>query len=199
VHEFWSWWAVNRDGVIAAAKTGNQDQIAHLLGPAVDRLHPEVAWEFGPGSEKRAWELVVSPGGVRALLPFTIEWAEAAPPDDFVEFLPVRARLAGGIEGAVLEVDGSNLALDETLVRIAEMEPGVSIDVEVHHPAFPRLSEADQFGVAFHALDLALGEFVVMTCLQRVVPVNVRLPDMRPLTALPAVIREALPNGPHRR
>jgi hypothetical protein len=196
VAEFWSWWAANRERVIAAAQADRMEELAQLLDPAVDRLHKEVGWEFGPGLIDNPWQLVVTPGGVRAMLPFTIEWAEAAPPDDLVEFHPVRPRLPGAIEGAVLEMEGSSLALDETLVRVTSVIFQESMDVEVHHSAFSTMSEDDQYGVAFQALDLALGEFVVMTCLQRIVPRTVRGPDMQPIAALSGVIKEAFPNEP---
>lgn len=151
---------------------------------------------FGPGHQGKPWQLVVTPGGVRALLPFSLDWAEAAPPDDLVEFYPARPRRPDAIAGAVLETDGSSLALDETLVGVTGGVPQKYLDVEVHHPAFAAMSEDGQYTVAFHALDLAVGEFVVMTCLQRIVPVAVQRPGMQPITEFPDVIKEAFPNGP---
>lgn len=196
IAEFWSWWAANGERVITAVQADRMEEAAQLLGRAVDRLHSDVGWEFGPGREGSRWQLVVTPGGVRAMLPFTVRWAEAAPADALVDFYPARPRLPDGVEGAALELDGSTLALDETLVRVTGLAPEQGIDIEVHHPDFSKLSENDQYAVAFQALDLTVGELVVMTCLQRIVPVTVPRPDMQPIMALPAVIRDAFPEGP---
>lgn len=196
VAEFWSWWSANRLRVVASAQAERMQEVAQLLDPAIDRLHKEVGWEFGPGHKGRPWQLVATPGGVRAVLPFTVAWCDAAPPDDLVEFYPARPRLPDAIEGAVLEREGSSLALDETLVRVTGGTSEKYLDIEVHHPAFARMSENDQYSVTFQALDLAIGEFVVMTCLHQIVPRAARTPDMRPLANLPDVIKEAFPKGP---
>jgi hypothetical protein len=75
IDEFWQWWAEHRSSVLSAAGAG-EEGMPHLVGLldwAVDGLSRDVAWEFGPGSQ-RPWQLILSPGGVRSVLPFTVAW-----------------------------------------------------------------------------------------------------------------------------
>lgn len=98
ISRFWQWWAAHRDDVLAAAAMAEPGfaRLGDLLDPAVSALGKHVAWEFGAGQAK-PWQLCLSPG-TRELLPLTVAWADAAPDDDAVEFLPAKPPRPDAVE-----------------------------------------------------------------------------------------------------
>jgi hypothetical protein len=161
-----------------------------LLDSAVDGLSRDVAWEFGPGSQ-RPWQLILSPGGVRSVLPFTVAWAEAAPLDEAVEFLPAKPARGSPHEASIRLPDGQEVDLEEVRCSVSASD-GQTVNLRVYHPRFSSMSEEERFMTTFLALDMALGEFVVMTSTDAIEPLEEPGPDMVPLSELRALMNARL-------
>ncbi len=148
-----------------------------------------MGWEFGPG-ESKPWQLVVSPGGVRSLLPLTVAWVEAAPDDEAVEFLPAKPPRPDAVDAELQLPHGQQIDLGSLqFAATATTQAGVA-DVVVYHPAFVSLPEDDGYEIIFLALDAVLGEFAVMTSLAAIWPVTEPQPGMVPLAQLQATLRD---------
>lgn len=188
IDKFWRWWADNRQQVLLAIDEGPKS-VVNLLGPAVSRLGNHVEWELGPGVSK-ANQLVVSPGGVRDVLPFTLAWVGAAPEDPDVEFLPARRRTPSGADGTV-ERNGRKVDLGRTRFTLASPRDADWLDVRLHHPDFGGMTEQERYEFGFRALDMELGEFAVMTRLG-MIDVSPDTPDAAlPLADLYSLLKSA--------
>lgn len=155
---FWAWWGTAKDGVDAAVRAGRAEDVAAELGAQVAAVHPELDWELAPGLRSRH-ALVVTSGGAPALRHLAQRWLLAGPPADEVwEYADTRR--ASWQPGAVLQLDGSDVALDDLLV-VAVRDERWRLDVVVHHPAMPALPEETRATLAFLALDWLLGEDAV--------------------------------------
>lgn len=157
IERFWQWWAQNRGDVLAAAEAGEPayPRLAAMLDPGTAVLGGDVAWEFGPGDQKQ-WQLVLSPGGLRSLLPLTVACVEAAPDDEVVEFLPAKPPRPDAIEADVRLGNGQQVDLTRMQFAVSADYPAEIADLLVYHPVFGSLPEDDQYAIAFLALDAVL-------------------------------------------
>lgn len=189
IDRFWRWWADNRVDILAAARqtaAGDYSALDTLLTPAVRRLG-DVEWQFGPGDEK-AWLLIISPGGLREILPLTVAWAEAAPDDPDVEFQPAKPA-RGGLETLMLP-DGTTVDVDQLRYAVEHASDGL-FDILVYHPIFRSMDEETRFAVTLLGLDAAFGEMTVMTRLGAIEPVPAEVPRMLNDAGLRAVLAGA--------
>lgn len=165
--DFWEWWSsegARRTAEAIAAET--LDAWASTISEHVDAVHPELAWELGPGSTSEH-VLVVTAEGDPALRSTARRWRRAAPSADAVwEYSDVRLPAAGltwslGLDGETLDAGG---------VRVGATVHGSAVDVVVHHPAFARMPKKAQQQAMFLMLDNGLGEALVETWVGEVSP-----------------------------
>ena len=195
VADFWSWWRGSGAATLARAfDTGRVDGVAQLVEPRVRAIHPGLAWEFAPGALSRH-ALTVTADGDPALRRTARRWLQAAPDADTTwSFHDLRQP---GTLDVTLDIGGVHVALDGTTV--AAERHGTSLDVVVHHPAFPGLDEEGRLRVTFLALDAVLGEELVELWLGTVATSETPPPHSRPLGELPRllapVVADAMPEG----
>ncbi|WP_166347550.1 hypothetical protein [Phytoactinopolyspora limicola] len=189
IAEFWSWWAEHRDEVVAALDGGRTEDVLRLVQPWVMAIDERLTWDI-TGSEQKRFGLVVTTGGHDELRSTTERWRLSAPDDPEVEFLSTRRRDPAALETAVLDVDGYEFALREMVVGARVDTTARRVDVIVHHPLFTLVDQDHRLRVAFHGLDVALGEAAVERWLGAV-NVSVDAPiDAIALTSLEHVVAQ---------
>ena len=161
-----------------------------MLGPAVARVHPDLAYEIGPGDDDGGWQLVVTAAGDPLLRATARRWLRAAPPPDGQwRYADVRqpSPLA---DSAVLHLDGHEVSFADLRTGWHEDEDRLRVDVAVHHPQFPSLDEDTRLQVAFLALDALLGEEAVELWVGEVSAVVDEPPAATTLSALRSAVRD---------
>lgn len=58
---FWKWFAKHDDRLFSFE--ADQDAIFQELGKAINKIHPDLTFEFGPVSEAGKREFIISAGG----------------------------------------------------------------------------------------------------------------------------------------
>jgi hypothetical protein len=104
-----------------------------------------------------------------------------------VEFLPAKPARGNPHDASLRLPDGQEVDLEEMRCSVSASD-GQAVDLRVYHPWFSSMSEEGQIMTTLLALDLALGEFVVMTATYAIEPVEEPSADMVPLTELRASI-----------
>ncbi len=161
IAEFWVWWDRFRPAAVAAldAVPGQlPDATAGEFEAAVARLHPGLDWQLGRGTAGARYDLVVSGGGRPELRSLAERWWLAAPSgDDTFDYHPARPRDAVAM--------GGSLTLEDVELPLSELVAGTHLDrqrrrldLAVHSPVFPLLSDDARLQAAFLGLDAALGE-----------------------------------------
>jgi hypothetical protein len=157
---FWSWWSETGAAFCAVALAERDVQrIVPVLGPEVDRLHRDLAWELAAGTVSEH-VLVLSPEGSPELRALARRWLLAAPPaTETWSYSDVRPVTPDPDEVVITLDDGTPLALRE--VTVAARRRGSRLDLTVHHPAFAHLPQDVRMRLTFLVLDAALGETAV--------------------------------------
>ena len=155
---FWQWWAEHRSDFEGDMSGGLDPALIEAISEKVDAIHPELAWEIGPGFDaKRA--LVVCAGGVSAQRTVAARWRAAAPPPDGDwEYHDTKPPVKGSPTGFELQVGPHEVAGGDVRVGIEEDEERAKLDVFVAHPAFGSLPQDVKLQIAFMMLDQAIGE-----------------------------------------
>lgn len=192
---FWEWWneaSARLDGALASGDLGG---VERALSSRVQAIHPNIAWELTEGRAARH-ALILSPEGAPALRGITERWLRAGPgADDAWEFYPSRPADPRAFE--------SELQLGRRTFDPAKSRFGTEIDhgrarvhVQVNHPDFPHLDDADRLRAAFLLLDWALGEDDVERWLGEIRPTGEAQPhDMTGVqAAVKALAAELGPN-----
>jgi hypothetical protein len=112
-------------------------------------------WEIGRGKQARHF-FALSPNGEFRLRKLTEQWRAAGPPaDDVWEYVPSRPPRQ---PGTAIVYAGRSMLVEELVVAWDVDEAHERLNLEVYHPAFGKLKEADRESAALLLLDGALGE-----------------------------------------
>ena len=123
----------------------------------VKAIHPSLAWELAPGG-RAEHALVVTAAGVPEVRRAAERWYRRAPAVGEVwEYHPARQSSPSSL-GAVLEIDGHKLSLEELMFDLHVDNDRDLIDTVVFHPSFAKMSPEARGQVGFLTLDWALGE-----------------------------------------
>ena len=153
---FWKWWATARDRVAAAIadQSLGSSPIVQEISTAVHNLHPDFAWELGPG-RSAMHNLTVTPEGNLELRRLTAQWlASAPPPDTTWEYYASRQPSAP----LGLDIGGTRFSPDEFRVAYSYDDSRERFDVELYHPLFGKAGQDVVRHVLFLTLDERLGE-----------------------------------------
>ena len=189
VPDFWRWWTTEGGRHCAhLLDGGNLTALRPVIGPAVERVHPDLDWEVGPG-RNGAWQLVVTAGGEPRLRATARRWLLAAPaPDGQWEYADTRQPSP--------DAESGRLVLGDREVSFADLrtswqvdEDRVRIDVAVHHPEFGSLDEDARLQITFLALDAVLGEEAVELWVGEIVAVVDEPPGATTLAPLRSAVR----------
>ncbi len=192
VAPFWTWWAQACPEVTSAVEAADTAAVEALIGPQVERIHPDLEWEFGVGTDAKH-RFVVSSGGRPELRPLAERWRRAGPPDDGTwEFRPARqVELDVFHSGQVMSAGGVEVNLAAVVAQAHVDDRRCRLDVSVFHPRFFEMTEHARAHLAFLVLDWALGEDDVERWLGAVEAVTVSPLDPIPVATLGAVVEQA--------
>lgn len=185
---FWSWWAANADRAAAAFDSRDVETINQLGSETTElvaAIHPDLAFEFGPGDTSRH-RLMVTASGNPQLRALADRWLASAPPadeafafDSWKQANPNPEEIILGLGDARVDLASSTVALRPDGDRTA---------VELFHPGFAELPEEVRGQITFLFLDMTLGERVVETRIGGVSWTDVEPAGAVPLTRLPGTL-----------
>ena len=186
---FWSWWATEgRAATTAALEQDDSPGPLDTLGEAVSALHPELAWQVGPG-ETSTYSLCVTAAGHPELRAVARRWLITAPGGDETWSWSDHRPPAADPESVTL-ASGIGSDVDFARVTVTARVAGSRFDVVVHHPAFADLAEDARARLAFLALDAALGEQDVELWIGQVTASEMSLVDGFGLAGLRSVVAD---------
>jgi hypothetical protein len=187
IDAFWAWWRDTGSAAFAAAiADGEPARMVDDISGHVHAIHPELAWETGPGI-LREHTLTVTAEGNPELRAVARRWLRAAPVDPVWDFADAR-QPSPGLDGLAIGIEDHTIDVES--VRVTARVEGFEADVVVYHPAFPALPAETRAQLAFILLDSALGEVAVETWIGAITPATVEPLDAFPLAGLTAVVRE---------
>jgi Family of unknown function (DUF695) len=187
---FWRWWTT--EGARHCAHlldSGNTRAIEPVLGPAVSRVHPDLAYEIGPVDDG-GWLLVVTAAGDPPLRATARRWLRAAPPPDGQWRYADTRQPSPVAETAVLTITGREIPFADLCTGWQVDDDRLRVDVAVHHPAFAALDEDTRLEIGFLALDALLGEEAVELWVGEVSAVVDEPPGATSLAALRSAVRD---------
>jgi hypothetical protein len=153
IEEYWRWWEGARDDVQAAIEQGADRAVLHAVLDRVSALG--LACEMSAGLRSRH-AICASANGDPALRKLAYRWRDAGPPADEV-FEYHASRIAGDAD-AVLRMNEREFTFSDLRFGVAVDAPRHELDLDVQHPAFPRMAERERAQAGFIALDTILGE-----------------------------------------
>lgn len=155
---FWQWWAADgKARFSAAASTGQWHNVPDAMTKQLATIHPDLAWDTGPGRVSRHL-LDVSSEGDAALRRIAEQWLRAAPAsDESWEYAAARQPQADAL-GNVLNLNGRQLHLGEVRFELKPDYERECLDIEVFHPHFAGMPDDEPLRVSFLVLDWILGE-----------------------------------------
>lgn len=152
---FWKWFGEN-ERMLFDFET-DQERVFNSLAGELDRVHPDLTFEFGPKKEDGWREFVISAGGIKAAFPAVESLFSMAPKLDrwkFTKFRPRRAPMT-------IEIAGRSIAPEDVHFRL--FRDGEKIGIMLFFDGYAE-SERNFFGnVGYLLLDEALGEYTVET------------------------------------
>lgn len=191
IPQFWRWWTT--EGCRHCAHlldSGNAPAIEAVLGPAVAQVHPELAYEIGPGDDDGGWLLVVTAGGDPLLRATARRWLRAAPPPNGQWRYADTRQPSPLADSAVLHLGDRAVSFADLRTAWHEDEDRLRADVAVHHPEFASLDEGTRLQVAYLALDALLGEESVELWVGEVSAVVDEPPGATTTVALRSAVRD---------
>ncbi|MDH2416790.1 DUF695 domain-containing protein [Nocardioides sp. CER19] len=173
---FWTWWSEEGATFCADALAGRDvERIVPVLGPRVDRLHDDLAWELVAGTVSEH-ALVVSAEGTPELRALARRWLLAAPPaTETWSYSDVRPPLPDPDDASIGLDGGLPLALRD--VTVAARRVGTRLDVTVHHPSFADAPAEARLRLALLALDATIGQTAVELWIGEITPSELRPRD----------------------
>jgi Family of unknown function (DUF695) len=181
---FWAWWPGARAELerVAGGERGPEQPFTAMLAERVSAMHPDLAWEIGPGSSRR-FAFCVTAAGNPPAREAAARWLLAAPEEHDWEFL--RSRPAVPELDFVLRLGAAMVKVSDIRFQLGERADEELVDVTVDERSLRGLTLEQRQAAAFLALDHVLGEADVERFLGNVDlrPVRWRTQDARELRA----------------
>jgi len=163
--EFWLWFLENEDELFHFER--DQEGVFDRLGVAMERVHEDLTFEFGPEENGRR-EFVISAGGLKAAFPAVERLFDTRPESSRFDFIKFRPRRAGGFS---MELDGLTIGPEDVFYHFVKDEDPEKIGVLLFLRGYADEHEHEHeheheraFGEAgFLFLDVLLGEYAVET------------------------------------
>jgi hypothetical protein len=188
--EFWAWFVANEDKIWNIDR--NQDKVIRMIGEALDRVDPGLAFEIGMEVEDGKREFILSADGIRSNMPKVESLYLSAP--DMARWRIIKYRQRAPFGGKI-RMAGKEISAED--VRFQVFNDGEKVGILLMFDDFTEERRNQFAGIGFLFLDKALGELDVMT---RVGFVDFAGPesnfyaDARRLTELPKAFDEFFPN-----
>jgi hypothetical protein len=150
---FWKWFTRNESMLFAFES--DQENIFDKLAAELQKVHPDLTFEFGP-EQNGIREFVISAGGIKGAFPFVEKLAESAPTLPrwtFIKFRPRRAKLSV-IQFQEASIDPKDVAFT--------IEPdGGKIGITLFIGSETEFDQKKHGQIGYLILDEALGEYDV--------------------------------------
>jgi hypothetical protein len=161
IESFWTWWPEAKARIAAAIEARKlDDALVAEVTAKVQAIHPQLAWELGPGGTAQHAFCLTS-GGDPELRRLTERWLRAAPATDAVWELHPARRGAPGLADARLQIAEHAMPLGDMRFTVTVDPNRELLNVTSFHPAFAAMP-AEMRGMAtFITLDRVLGEDTV--------------------------------------
>src|ERR1700682_286265 len=159
IGKFWNRFA-NAASKIAA---NPEDQtLLATLDSLVVAIHPDIAWEIGPGKNAE-WQLVISPDVHADLLPLTEAIVSKAPHLPNWEFYPYRQPKEWNYRFELQHDDGHSTPIDARNWRYVLLRyPDGGTEILLHGDNVDHLSETERNQAAALLLQGVLGEKIML-------------------------------------
>jgi hypothetical protein len=188
VASFWGWWQAEGRDAAERSIDGRlpAGELARLMAEQVQAVGP-LGWELGAGETSRHVLVLTAEGNpdVRGLARRLV--LAAPDPDDTWSYLDARPPAPDPDDVVLSGGDGEVRMRD---VVVGARKDGSRLDVTLHHPVFPDISEEARAQVTFLALDAALGEVDTELWIGDVTPSEVAPLDGFGLPALRALVAD---------
>ncbi len=151
--EFWKWFTANEERLYSFER--DQEAIFDELAAELQRVHPDLTFEFGP-VKSGARDFVVSAGGIKAAFPAVkslVAESPALPNWRVIAFRPRRSPLND------IEIDGVSVKAAETRFSLIRHEG--KLGVLLYMPGYSESQKAIFGHIGYLLLDEALGEYDV--------------------------------------
>jgi hypothetical protein len=159
IREFWRWFKTVAEELAAAPL--NPD-ILEELDWRIERLHPGLAWEIGPGSHA-AWQLVISPNLDPALRRTACKVVSLAPEVADWEFSPMRRPKEWNFEFTLQLERGGSIHVDASRWRFVLLRHADgSYEILLQGSSLPPMTDRERWHAATVVLESILGEQKLM-------------------------------------
>jgi hypothetical protein len=186
---FWERWSELLPRISAALGDREPQRVEQELCETVARLHPELHFSLERG-HRAVYALVLSGQEDPRLRPYTDAWKAAAPPEDAIWEYHDSVPPVPEPAGVTVNLGGHRMSLADVRVAAWVDEAEAVVDVAVHHPAFPELTDNERATMTFLPLDAALGERLAAERLRRVETASAEPEDALTLAELRTLVRE---------
>jgi len=153
--EFWGWFVQHEDELFTFE--GEAEQLFDELATALQRVHPDLTFEFGPRSEKR--EFIVSAGGLKDVFPVVASLVGAAPKLPRWNITAFRPR-----RPLPVSVEFRGVSVNSKEVQFSLLDNGKVVGVRLFIPGF-REDNMSWKQIGYLLLDETLGEYDVESSL----------------------------------
>ncbi len=152
---FWAWFVENEQTYYQEIESAaRRDEIFEALYQELEKVEPDLVWEFSPISDNKVRELAISADGIKEKFHAVKELVDYAPTLENWRFCAFRQRRDGS--SMVLRFDGVELSYKDIFFRYLIDEDGFGLELNIRG-----FSEGD--GVMQHAvyllLDTLIGEY----------------------------------------
>jgi hypothetical protein len=154
--EFWDWFVANEARIWNIEH--NPDKVIRLVGEALDRVHPGLAFEIGMEVEDGKREFILSADGISSNIPKVESLYLTAPV--FARWRIIKYRQRSAFGGKIRMADKEISAED---VRFQTFNDGEKVGILLMFDDFTEERRNQFASIGFLFLDKALGEQDVMT------------------------------------
>lgn len=183
--EFWEWFEQNQDDLFAFEK--DEEAIFDRLAEAMNQVHEDLTFEFGPVDEDGARPFVISAGGIKSAFPSVESLYAAAPTLPKWRFIKYRQR-SNPIN--TLEYADREIKASDVHYLIFKDEDPDKVGIAIFLDGYTEEDHREIWGqIGYLLLDDALGEYDVETRVGAIAffdRTSEHFQHARPLPELPA-------------
>jgi hypothetical protein len=154
--QFWKWFIDHEPELFSfdPERVDDRERIFDEIAGELQKIDPDVSFEFGPNGTPRR-EFVISASGIHRAFPAVVSLANAAPPMDRWQVIAFRPRRT-----PINTVEIRGKRVDPRDVQFSLRDNGKMAGVYLFIPGF-RENDADFKQIGYLLLDEALGEYDV--------------------------------------
>lgn len=189
VEALWAWWAAESDRILESVDGDGGGAIQPEITAAVGKLHPQLAWVFGPGADGQGHSFTLSAEGDRNFLFLTSYAISRAPELNGWTFYSSRQPSAS-VAGLEIKIGDHSIKTDSLWITPELDVEEEMIDITAWSPSFAEIGEEHSMRILFLLLDETLGEQGVESWLGVIEIGDGKLDDSLPLTELREFIED---------